>query len=137
MVQLLGRPTETRYRPQYRHTASERFVLQTNRVPLEGSQVVTVPQNQLADLTGDITANVTWPDSEDVRAVVEKLRPSELRWLAGDLIGAAIRACATGETSDLRGLLMSWLETADVMISTRRQLRHILRAEQEMRARLG
>jgi hypothetical protein len=74
---------------------------------------------------------------DEVAALVGKLRPHELRWLAEDIMNAAIQACNEDSTQELRELLVSWLETADVLISTRRRLRHILRARQEMRDRFG
>jgi hypothetical protein len=74
---------------------------------------------------------------DEVAALVGKLRPHELRWLAEDIMNAAIQACNEDSTQELRELLVSWLETADVLISTRRRLQHILRARQEMRDRFG
>ena len=74
---------------------------------------------------------------DEVGALVAKLRPQELRSLAEDIMNAAILACNANHTDDLRELVVSWLETADVLISTRRRLRHVLRARQDMRDRFG
>ena len=74
---------------------------------------------------------------DEVGALVAKLRPQELRSLAEDIMNAAILACNANHTDELRELVVSWLETADVLITTRRRLRHVLRARQDMRDRFG
>lgn len=74
---------------------------------------------------------------DEVAALAARLRPHELRWLTEDILNAAIVACNTKRTEDLREVLVSWLATAEVLISTRRRLRHILRSRQEMRDRIG
>lgn len=89
------------------------------------------------DPATNIQADVLFPTPATVDALLQKLRPHELRWLGEDIINAAISACETGATDRLHQILMSWIETADVMVSTRRRWRHILRARQEGRERFA
>ena len=89
------------------------------------------------DPATNVETNVLFPTTQTVAALLGKLRPHELRWLAEDIISAAISAYQTDTTDRLHQMLISWIETADVMVSTRRRWRYILRARQEGRKRFG
>lgn len=120
MVQLLEKETSVSPEPRGQLPTSQRAG--TTRDGETGSGLVRV---------------LVASNRDEVAALIAKLRPHELRWLAEDVMNAAIQACNEDRARELRDLIVSWLETAEVMISTRRRLRHILRARQEMRDHFG
>jgi len=77
------------------------------------------------------------PTPDEVHNLVMKLRPHEVRWLAEDVVNASIAAYESGAIQELDELLFGWLATADVMLTTRRRLRYIMRAREEGRERFG
>jgi hypothetical protein len=74
---------------------------------------------------------------EQIAEVAARLRPDELRELVTDLLDTALEAADYGDLEGLRSAAVGWLETAELMVTTRRRVRRILAARDEGRAVFG
>ena len=101
------------------------------------SQTLDSLEDRSSGSFADAGSTLFLPTQGAITAMIAKLRPHELRWLAEDVINVGILACRENETEELREMLVGWIETADLMISTRRRARYILRARQEGRDKFG
>lgn len=71
---------------------------------------------------------------ESIANLVARMKVSELRELAIDVLDNALAAYQDFDYERLRVNIVSWLETAEVTVGTRRRRRSILAAREEGRA---
>ena len=73
------------------------------------------------------------PTAEQAAALVQRLRPAELRELAAGLITDTAAACQSENVLAAAEAVNGWVATAEEMSLSRRKLRHILAAREGMR----
>lgn len=95
------------------------------------------PEGALVAQEDRVVATHNVSRRESIGRLVDGLRAPVLRELAADMLDAAFEAVDSGDLESLRSAAVSWLETTEISVGSRKRVRGIMAARDEGRARFG